>query len=332
MSPNSRFYDSDGNSLEKYDDIWNKLYDFYGKYLPDKVTVKHACQGGLSTFEPDEKALTLDCSRHEDPKRIAHESSHIALYYMTKGASYKELFRFLDEGLATVVAERIAGNSGKHKQKVLYKTCLEKNNGKATIDNLQSWSVYFGDWKDHLEDKDTEKNFDAYFTSASVIYHILDNYGEKTLKRFLADIGQTQDLKTSTLSVLGMDLTSFEKNWLAYLDNHCKRLSDNPVNVPVEAVFMSPKNGSDNIDPKINKLVVKFNVTMDSSEICVLADCNEICYTNAYWEDDKTLAVKLPNGLISKKDYSLFLGSKRCRLKSLLGESAPIITWHFSTK
>lgn len=330
MLSSNHFYDSDENSLEMYEDIWNGLHDFYGKHLPGKIIIKRACQDGSSTFEPEEKYLTIDCSRDEDLRHIiAHEGSHIALYYMTNRASNKESFRFLDEGWASVIAERIAGNLEKHKQKALYKTCIEKKNGKTTIDILQSWSVYFGNWSG--SSKNHERNFDAYFTGASVIYYILDNYEEGTLKKLFIDIGNTQDLKTSIQSVLGIDVASFEKAWLAYLDNHCKQLLNSPANMPAKAMFMSPNNGSNDVDPKIDELIVKFNVPMDN-EICILTDCKEICYKNAYWKDDKTLIVKLPNGLAPGKNYTLSLGSEQCRLKTFFGENIPIINWHFSTK
>ena len=134
------------------------------------------------------------------------------------------------------------------------------------------------------------------------------------------------------INILSKPLDEIESEWLAYINSNYKEVQSDPQTAEPSISFMSPPDHAMDVNPNIKEIVVQFNVPMEG-DICVTADCKDICYRDAYWKDVRTLAIRLPNNLQSNREYFLELGNDthKCFLKSKFGKILPIKGWRFTT-
>jgi len=294
---------------------------FYDHAMPLQVTVKFVDAGGVSKFDSrynNRIIIDRQSYRHQGGLIIAHETSHVCLNLLTNGASSKEQFRFLDEGFAEIISNRIAGNLEQYKTYALYIAALQLRKGNLSFAKAQKWSSYFGGPKAGKRH--------AYEVGASFVFFVMDRFGEKKLKRLFIAIGSSHDFAAAAQSTLGKTVAALEADWRKYL-----------LKVPVSfaaprIIKFVPSNNASGVSTNISEISISFSSPMNTRTITVMANCDGVCYTNAYWKDQRTLAIRLPKRLLANHQYHIQLGHKGRTLQSLAGIPLPITTWKFTTR
>jgi hypothetical protein len=206
-----------GPKLAKYDYVEGLLEGFYGGHMPQKVDVKITGRN-TSGFNTSKMQITVSTkyigSRMADT--LAHETSHLALYNLTNGQSIQTKFRFIDEGMATVMATRTAEDPNIKKQKVM--TSAEKNRRKGRLHfaSAARWKQFFGNPNTNFNNLD----WSAYDVGASFVYYIIDNYSEEELYTFCLSLGETKDFKASIQLVFGVSSAEMQKSWNKYVKSY----------------------------------------------------------------------------------------------------------------
>lgn len=290
--------------------------------MPPQVTVKFVNAGGVSRFESRYNSrIVIDRQgyRHQGKLVIAHETSHLCLNLLTNGANMQEQFRFLDEGFAEIISNRIAGNLKQYKTHALYTAAVQLHKNNLSFAKTQKWSKYFGAPKDG-------KRY-AYEVGASFVFFVMDRFGEKKLKNLFIAIGLSRNFAVAIQSTLGKTAAEVEANWKAYL-----------LKLPISfetprIVKFTPPNNASGISTNISELSISFSVPMNTHIISIMTTrCDKgICYTNSYWKDQKTLIIRLPKKLLANHQYHIQFGHKGRTLQSLAGTPLPITTWKFTT-
>ncbi|HEX5061732.1 MAG TPA: hypothetical protein VFV99_20335 [Kofleriaceae bacterium] len=186
---------------------------------------------------------------------VAHESSHLSMYQLTRGASATEPFRFFDEGYSDLVGKMIAGeNMANHKRSSLAIANREVKTKGVGFETMQHWSDYAGNVP-------SPKQAYAYPVGSSFVYFVIDSFGEKKLFDFFRDIGETRDLDTSLRNIFGLTAVEVEQRWKDYVASSALE--------PPAITEMSPSNESSNVPVDIAELLVKFSVPMMMHNVCV---------------------------------------------------------------
>lgn len=316
------YYDLNGNSLEQYDSLWETLHEYYGEHLPKVLTLGYI-EGESSLFDPQNNRVNLAVRELYHPagrRVIAHESSHIALYHLTAGASSLEPFRFFDEGQANIMGALAADALGDYKDLALNAAAIQYSKGNVSLERVQRWSSYYGE--------PDSRNPYAYDVGASFNFFILEIYGQEALFRFFEDIGKTRDLSQTVRNLFNKSAGDFEAEWLQYL------LEIDTSLVRPAVVEMYPPHNAESVPVDVKEIYVRFNTEMLPS-ICILTpSCQDsaVCYKNAYWKAKNILAVKVQGRLKPGHLYRLSLGvPQKCDNKSVAGVELPITPWYFKT-
>lgn len=317
------YYDLHGNSLEQYDKIWETLSEYYGEYLPNVLTLEYI-EGEGSRFDPQHNRVKL-AVRHlygsSGKQILAHESSHIALYHVTAGASILEPFRFFDEGQANILGALATETVETYKTRALNVAAIQHNKGDVSLEKVQQWSSYYGE--------PGSGNTYAYDVGASFNFFLLERYGQETLFQFFKDIGTTRDLSQTVQNLFNTSLEELETEWLQYLASVDIKASL----VQPKVVEMYPPHHAEHVPVEVEEIYVRFNTDM-LPIICIQTPCQDtgICYKNAYWKTENILAVKVQERLKPGYSYRLSLGvPRRCGYKSVEGAELPVTPWHFTT-
>ena len=147
------------------------------------------------------------------------------------------------------------------------------------------------------------------------------------VKAFFVDIGKTKDLAATFQNVFSSTPNAIEQQWRNYLSH--VELDTTPPSV----VSMSPPDLTSGVVTDMKEIAVAFSTPM-SFRVCVVTPCGDtgVCHTNAYWRDDKTLAIKVDGTLKRGHTYQLSLGSQKhgCHLQTRTGVDLPFIEWRFT--
>lgn len=317
----AHFIGVDGKTWVEYAAVWNKLQAFYGNAMPKKITIKFIDAKGFSRFDPNRNIIFIDQQNYQElgARIIAHESSHLCLNLLTKTASTQEQFRFMDEGFAEIMAHRAFNDLDRYKfNRALPAAALQLQKNNLSFAKVQKWSEYFGD--------PHNGRWHAYDVGASFDFFIIDKFGERKLRELFAAIGLSHDFAAAVYSVLGVTLATLEADWKVYV----AKVPLSFEKPQIKEFF--PANNATNIPTDISEIIVSFSVPMNIYSFSIVTDCDGICYTNAYWKDQKRLAIRLPKQLRKNHQYSIQLGDKKQAIKSQTGIPLPITTWKFTTK
>ncbi|HUI49101.1 MAG TPA: Ig-like domain-containing protein [Acidimicrobiia bacterium] len=324
MTEAHHYFDERDQPLPEWDGVWRKLAAFFGSDTPPHITLKQFSGNG-GRF--DGRSQTIVISDTAPAKRVvqivAHESAHLGLYRVTRGASATEPFRFFDEGYSDIVGKTIAGeNMTNHKRFALAIASAQVKARALGFAQVQNWSSYAGNLP-------SQGNDYAYPVGSSFVYFVIDSFGEKRLFDFFRDVGETRDLDLSFQQVFGLGAAAAEQRWKDYV------VKEAVPEAPLTIIEMVPANNSTDIPIDIAELHVKFSVPMMPT-ICVSTPCGNtgVCYTNASWTDDRTLVIRTDSKLLPGATYKLALGSDahRCHLTSVGGARLPTTPWVFTTK
>jgi hypothetical protein len=308
--------------------VWPYVTSTFGLAVPTKVTVRYSSRRG-EYFHPDDASIEISSADHHTPRElglVAHETAHLALASLSNGASTLEGFRFMDEGLAAIIEESVRGTLPTYRRAALVLAARRISTGGARLADLQVWSRYFGD---PARDAGKSADYDAYLVGSAFDFFLEDVYGEGALKRLFLDLSKTRSLPASLTNVFGRTVEQTEAAWDRYL-----RAVDLSIATHVPSVVaMDPTSGASGVPTATTEIHVAFDTDM-LPFICVDAPCSAgICYDHAYWQDTRTLAIRIDGRLLPDHAYSLSLGSPpQCLLKSIYRVEMPVVRWEFRTR
>ena len=324
MTEAHHYFDERDQPLPEWDGVWSKLAAFFGSDTPPHITVRQFSGDG-GRFDGSSHTIVVSDTAAGNRRvfLVAHESAHLSLCQVTRGASATEPFRFFDEGYADIVGKTIAGeNMTIHKRNALAIANAQVKAGALGFAKVQQWLSYAGD-------RPSRGNAYAYPVGSSFVYFVIDSFGERKLFDFFRDVGETRDLDTSFQHVFGLGAAAVEERWKDYV------VKGTVPESPLTITEMFPANNSTDIPIDIAELYVKFSVPM-MPKMCVSTPCKNtgVCYTNASWTDDSTLVIRTEGKLLPGATYRLALGSDqhRCHLMSVGGAPLPTTPWVFTTK
>lgn len=104
-----------------------------------------------------------------------------------------------------------------------------------------------------------------------------------------------------------------------------------PANLPKVVEFI-PANGSSVVAAGIKELKIKFNVDMKTDSFSVVTPCGDsgVCYKNGFWQDKRTLVIRVSGKLKANHKYELGVGTKKV-MYSAEGLHLEPIWWRFDT-
>ncbi|HPS31840.1 MAG TPA: hypothetical protein PLZ43_16405, partial [bacterium] len=85
------FTDIFGNKLESFESFYEKLFNLFGEYVPDTITVEFK-EPGTSQFDTTTSTVLIAVSSLRKEETVAHESCHLALASFTTQISNTEQF------------------------------------------------------------------------------------------------------------------------------------------------------------------------------------------------------------------------------------------------
>ena len=88
VASEAHFVGEDGSPLPTYEPVWALLHTFYGVDMPARVTIV-LVDGSGGHFDTDRSRVVLgrDELKVSGPALVAHETSHLCLAVLTRGAS-----------------------------------------------------------------------------------------------------------------------------------------------------------------------------------------------------------------------------------------------------
>ena len=325
MTAVHHYFDEQGRPLPRWDGVWTKLEAFFGSGTPARITLRWFSGNGGRFHGPSLTITISDApSGNELVRVVAHESAHLGLYQLTRGASAMEPFRFFDEGYADIVSQTIAGQDmALHKRSAIARASAQVKAKALGFAQVQRWLSYAGNGP-------SQRNDHAYSVGSSFVYFVSDCFGEQKLLDLFRDVGATRDLDTSLRHVLDLGVAEVEQRWQDYV---VKEAVPEP---PLTITEMFPANHSTDVPIDIAELHVKFSAPMMPAK-CLMTPCGNtgVCHTNASWTDDHTtLVIRTDGKLLAGTTYQLSLGSDpdRCYLTTVGGARLPMTPWVFTTR
>ncbi len=322
------FVAEDGSPLPAYEPVWVFLRTFYDAAMPARVTIV-LVDGSGGEFDAARSRIVLgrDELKAEGPALVAHETSHLCLAVLTRGASATDAFRFLDEGFASILEARSDNREAEYADEALTIAAAELQTGRVSFALAQRWSEYFGDWQGRVNNSSRPRNFHAYRVGASFDLWVKQRYGEPRLRDLFVAIGKTGSLDAALIEVLGKPASAVEADWKASLSS-VKIPDDTP-----SIVALVPADGTTDVSADLTEISARFSAPMNRSVVNLGADCaTGICFTNASWTSATVLSVRLPAGLKRGTRYTVTLGVEGHTLRSRYGHDLPVTTWRFTTE
>lgn len=321
------FVDPDGSHLREFEPHYPLLVRYFGESVPRKIMVHREARSG-SIFDVENCAITLAASlqgRNLVSTGI-HETAHVAMYRMTKGASLLDEFRFLDEGFVNIIQSIVDSRPELYRKRSMYIANRELDAGNVNFARVQNWTEYFGDWSSGKDD--IKRNPNAYPVGASFVFYLMDTFGEAKWRKVLIDIGSTRKLETSLVKIVGKNMATVENEWRKYVVDH----RDASVSAP-RIVEQVPAHGAVDVDPDTRELFVRFDQEMNTHMLYVVNDGVDFGWQDAHWRDDRTLVISVKYGLTHNRRYSAALGGGEGRLlESAVGPEFPVTRWTFTTR
>lgn len=323
MTEAHHYFDEQDQPLPEWDGVWSKLDAIFGSDTPPHIRFKQFSGDG-GRFDGAAHAIVISdgAPRRDVVRLVAHESAHLCMYQMTRGASSTEPFRFFDEGYSDIVGKMIAGeNMTNYKRSALAIASVQVKANAVSFAKVQQWWSYAGRLP-------SEGNAYAYPVGSSFVYFVIDSFGEKKLFDFFRDVGETRDLDTSLQHVFGLGAAAVEQRWTDYV------VKEAVPEAPLTITEMFPANNSTDIPIDIAELHVKFSVPMLPMVYVSTRKDTGISYKNASWRDDRTLVIRTEGKLLPGTTYKLTLGSEQQHryLTSAGGTALPTTPWVFTTK
>lgn len=183
-APVAHVHDAAGQPLPQYEPAWQRLATLFGPAMPTAIGIEHVA-GSVSGFDANRDVILFadgSLASQSELALVAHETCHLALAHATHGASTEEQLRFLDEGLATVLAHEIDGTLAQYRHDA---HGIARLRGFAQLPQLAQWSTFFGRASDHPD-------WHAYDVAADFVLFLRDERGDAGLRELFATLARTR--------------------------------------------------------------------------------------------------------------------------------------------
>ncbi|OFZ24595.1 MAG: hypothetical protein A2381_13950 [Bdellovibrionales bacterium RIFOXYB1_FULL_37_110] len=205
------YIDQNKKPLLDYQVIGEKVEKIYGVKLNRPVTVIFKeTPGGRFNCESNEIFINQNDPLQKKLVTIAHETSHLMHCQITNNKSTNEELRFVDEGLASIIGQRITGDEDSYKAQTKEESALERDKGNVSFELVKKWKKYFG------TGNIATSNWKAYRVGSSFIYYLIYKYGEGTPFDFLKYL-ERSSFQEALLKTTGNSEQEIEVAWLEYI-------------------------------------------------------------------------------------------------------------------
>lgn len=318
----TRYVDITGAPVYGHERGIEILQSYYGDAVPTRFTIE-STDKARSLFQPrGNRVLISNQSQHKEYNSCAveHESAHLALFAYTRGASLREEFRFIDEGMATLIDAEACHRLEESKRKARRMAADAMRLNRVSFAAVQKWSVYFG-----IPERGTP-NWDAYQIGVSFNLFLWERYGKERLLAFLKELGTQGELGAALQASVGKDAATIESEWLGYLGQPL------PPSPPPKLARLQPDNQATAVSPDTKEIVMEFDQAMHPS-YSLLTPCDEgVCFRDAYWKSDRILAIRV--ALRPDHEYRIKFGNEKTGQQKFISfEGIPMsyYTWTFKT-
>lgn len=210
----SEFQFFDGVKILDLLPAWNTLNEFFAGSMPRTIIIKRKeFENGNSKFNCATNTILINAGISDSKivnSVVAHEATHIALCLLTNQFNTDEKSRFWDEGLATIIQYRNSGREASYKRRSHELALQQDSQGNLKFDKLQNWRTY-------SKDKHGRVNGYAYGVGSSFVYFLIDSFGEDHFKKFLLEIGRTENFEETVNKIFKKSPQELEDNWRSYL-------------------------------------------------------------------------------------------------------------------
>jgi len=224
--------------VARLDDIWIKVNELCENELPAKLKMSVKREGTLSRALRSENKILINAIKIKKGLRdcqtiVAHETTHIGYYKISKGRITNRENTFLDEGIAMYAMYPFELNVTERKDLFLRTAKADLKNGKASLNYLRDWEKNVDDklmafsknWRiknpnkiPTLEDE-LQAGVNSYFTSCVLIEYIIDTYGLPKFVSAIRNIGNGDNQSKAFQSALGKNIEEIFAEWHAFLNN-----------------------------------------------------------------------------------------------------------------
>lgn len=212
----SHYFDDVDHAMEWLEPVYARLQCFFGTSMPARIAVRYH-DLDHSMFDPSTSSVAIAREHVDRPVRsrsaIAHETSHLALHALTLGASALERFRFIDEGMAYILAAWATDESETFRAKALARAAAAHREGSTDFARVQAWDSY-GSRRVQAQ---LEAPY-AYAVGASFVFFLLEEGDEQQLRDFLVGLGRSADLEAALRETYAMSEQEAEARWQGYLE------------------------------------------------------------------------------------------------------------------
>jgi hypothetical protein len=228
------YFDDFDNTMEWLEPVYARLQCFFGTSMPARITVRYHDRDH-SMFDPNTSSVAIAREHlNRDKSSIAHESSHLALHTLTQGASTLERFRFIDEGMAYILAAWATDESETFRAKALARAAAAHQERPTEFARVQAWDSYGS--------RPVQAQMAvpyAYAVGASFVFFLLEEGDEKQLREFLVGLGRSADLEAALWETYGMSQQDAEARWQGYLEQI--KVAPGTLESPTTLVHAIPK-------------------------------------------------------------------------------------------
>lgn len=203
--------------VEEYASVYAQILATFGGKCPPEITIKTGELAGISQFNPNDASVLI--SRTTPAARrtatIAHETVHLCMNRMSRGASTTPKYRFIDEGFAKFYGDGLLLGEEAVRRTALAKSGAFLRAGQVDFAQAMDWPRYFGD-----KGKGGLLGFDAYYVGTSFYLYVRDTYGAERFFRLVEEIGSSLSFNRALQAALGKGEEEVEQEWLAYIRTH----------------------------------------------------------------------------------------------------------------
>lgn len=314
----SHYVDAVEMGMPQYNSIWTGVNAKLKYSCPTPITVKYPDMPA-SIFLPMENTVLINPrdKKFNHNTTLAHVTAHLCVFHLTRGGLRYENFRFIDEGIASVIGAQMNNTIASYRTMSMTFAKRKIARNLLTFEALQKWKTYFG--------SGTTFDYDAYYIGANFIFFVDETFGIEKRFDLLSSIEKTKNLEKSFQEIFSLSLIDLQQKWQDFV-------LKNYIPEPPKLKSRTPADGAEGVPTTIKELVVQFDRPMQS-HISVLTRCNDgICYKNSEWRNETTLILNVDNKLLPNHRYKIELGTRRGGpMTSLEGVDLPITPWSFTT-
>jgi len=225
-----------GETVIELDDIWAFLNEYLEGDMPQTIKFYISHEGIASTAVRGKEIILVSAVHFRNKNiddilnRVAHESCHLGLYYMSKGKIIETQNKFIDEAIAFYVGFKYIGQLDWLNETSERISREDLKTGKASLEYLREWQNnvrenqknWIKSWKKNNPRKKPvmkdfmESPYRTYWTAYNFSKFFKEKYGNAKLLEVVKSMGES-DISDTFPTVVAQSLDDFVSEWHASL-------------------------------------------------------------------------------------------------------------------